>query len=42
MRAGTYDVKPLNLGGTDAIEVGACDPGFWGKEVEYDYQVYGA
>uniref|UniRef100_D8PV19 Carboxylesterase type B domain-containing protein n=1 Tax=Schizophyllum commune (strain H4-8 / FGSC 9210) TaxID=578458 RepID=D8PV19_SCHCM len=41
-KAGTGDVKPLNLGGTSAIEVGACDPGFWGKEVEYDYQVYGA
>ncbi|KAL1744358.1 Alpha/Beta hydrolase protein [Schizophyllum fasciatum] len=41
-KATSGDVRALNLGGTDAIAVGACDPGFWGKAVEYDYQVYDA
>ncbi|KAH8826857.1 alpha/beta-hydrolase [Flagelloscypha sp. PMI_526] len=33
-------VNILNIGGTAAIPVGACDPSFWGSAVQYDYQVY--
>lgn len=39
--ATTSDVHALNLGGTSAIPVGACDPSFWGAAVQYDYQVFG-
>ncbi|KAG6877731.1 hypothetical protein C0993_004548 [Termitomyces sp. T159_Od127] len=38
--ATTSDVNALPLGGTDPVVVGACDPGFWGHDVQYDYQVY--
>lgn len=37
----TTNVNALNLGGAGEIDIGACDPGFWGQSVEYDYQVYG-
>ncbi|KAF5373884.1 hypothetical protein D9758_000858 [Tetrapyrgos nigripes] len=39
--AGSVDVKAKVLGETGLVDVGSCDPGFWGKQVEYDYQVYG-
>ncbi|KAJ7149352.1 alpha/beta-hydrolase [Mycena filopes] len=39
------DVHAKQLGGTPSpsgeVPVGACDPAFWGKAVDYDYQVYG-
>ncbi|KIY42927.1 alpha/beta-hydrolase [Fistulina hepatica ATCC 64428] len=38
--ATSTDINPLNLGGTDTIETGACNISFWGDAVEYDYQVY--
>ncbi|TRM59289.1 Alpha/Beta hydrolase protein [Schizophyllum amplum] len=41
-KATTNDVRPFNLGGDSTIDVGACDPSFWGDAVEYDYQVYNA
>ncbi|KAF8735714.1 hypothetical protein AX14_001579 [Amanita brunnescens Koide BX004] len=30
-----------NLGGSEHIPVGACEPTFWGEKIPYDYQVYG-
>ncbi|KAF8651475.1 hypothetical protein AX16_004774 [Volvariella volvacea WC 439] len=38
--AGTSDVHVLPLGDSTPIDVGACDPTFWGSTVEYDYQFY--
>lgn len=38
--ATTTDVHPLRLGGTGEVDVGACDPSFWGSSVQYDYQFY--
>ncbi|KAH0583691.1 hypothetical protein H2248_009300 [Termitomyces sp. 'cryptogamus'] len=38
--ATTSDVNALPFGGTDPVVVGACDPSFWGHDVQYDYQVY--
>ncbi|KAK7467492.1 hypothetical protein VKT23_004545 [Stygiomarasmius scandens] len=39
--AGSADVKAKSLGAAGLVEVGSCEPDFWGVEVEYDYQVYG-
>jgi carboxylesterase type B len=39
-KATTSNVNPLNLGGSSAVPVGACEPSFWGAAVPYDYQVY--
>lgn len=39
--ASTDDVHAIQLGGSGKVLVGACDPGFWGQSVEYDYQVFG-
>lgn len=33
-------ITALNLGGSSPIDVGACDPAFFGASVPYDYQVY--
>lgn len=38
--ATTSDVNALPLGGTDSVVVGACDPSFWGNDVQYDYQIF--
>lgn len=38
--AGPSDVKPIQLGGTGQVPVGACVPSFWGQAVQYDYQFY--
>jgi hypothetical protein len=39
--ATTTDVHALLLGGYGKAPVGACDPSFWGRAVQYDYQVFG-
>jgi carboxylesterase type B len=39
--ATTSNVQAINLGGTDHVPVGACTPSFWGKAVQFDYQVFG-
>jgi len=38
--ATTSTIPALLLGGEGDAPVGACDPGFWGKAVQYDYQVF--
>lgn len=38
--ANDVDVHPLLLGGSGTASIGACDPGFWGSKVEYDYQFF--
>jgi carboxylesterase type B len=38
--ATTSNVNPILLGGKGSVPVGACTPQFWGKTVEYDYQVF--
>ncbi|TFK54644.1 alpha/beta-hydrolase [Heliocybe sulcata] len=38
---GGSDVNAILLGGSGLAPVGACDPSYWGEEVQYDYQVYG-
>jgi hypothetical protein len=39
-QAQTANVNPLDLGGSAAVAVGACDPSFWGNQVPFDYQVF--
>ncbi|KAF7331245.1 Carboxylic ester hydrolase [Mycena kentingensis (nom. inval.)] len=39
--ATSTNVFAKNLGGDGVYPVGACDPAFWGEEVQYDYQFYG-
>ncbi|KAJ7633008.1 alpha/beta-hydrolase [Roridomyces roridus] len=44
--ATTSDVHAHQLGGSSSapsgeIPAGACDPSFWGAQVQYDYQVFG-
>ncbi|KAG6917923.1 hypothetical protein DXG01_000360 [Tephrocybe rancida] len=38
--ATSSDVHALPLGGAGPVVVGACDPSFWGRDIQYDYQVY--
>ncbi|KAF7980182.1 hypothetical protein HWV62_39666 [Athelia sp. TMB] len=38
--ATTTNSNALTLGGTGLVPVGACTVGFWGQEVQYDYQVF--
>jgi carboxylesterase type B len=33
-------IPVMNLGGTSAIPLGACDPSIWGTAIQYDYQIY--
>ncbi|KAG8712136.1 hypothetical protein FRC11_000948 [Ceratobasidium sp. 423] len=40
-QSGSTDVAALKLGGTGTRPAEACDPSFWGAQVQYDYQVYG-
>ncbi|KAJ7051502.1 alpha beta-hydrolase [Mycena amicta] len=35
------NINALALGGNTTVDVGACDPAFWGAAVQYDYQFYG-
>jgi hypothetical protein len=39
--ATSTNVHPKLLGSSGEAVVGACDPGFWGSSVQYDYQVFG-
>jgi len=39
-KATSSNVQPLALGKSVTVDVGACDPSFWGAAVPYDYQVY--
>ena len=34
------DVHALSLGGSGEVAADNCDPNFWGKAVQYDYQFY--
>jgi hypothetical protein len=38
--AGSSDVHALNLGAPGEVLAGACDPGFWGQQVPFDYQIF--
>lgn len=40
--ATSSDVHSILLGGSGETAVGACEPGFWGSTVQYDYQFYNA
>ncbi|TFK76362.1 alpha/beta-hydrolase [Pluteus cervinus] len=38
--ATTSDLHPQNFGGSNPVDVGACQVSFWGSAVQYDYQYY--
>lgn len=38
--ATTTNVQPILLGASGQATTGACNPSFWGAQVEYDYQFF--